>query len=136
MNRFPDAISSRDALQTLLESPWSTKGQWKVFSGGKLESTDPLTAAETCLQTIRLLAGHRTAYTDGLATAGTEDGGAGAIVTCANPADPAILHRSHFRGAAFTSSFAEEAVTMQLTLEWATANHTENSLTICTDSRY
>ncbi len=56
-------------------------------------------------------------------------------MTCGDPADPTILHQSHLRGEAFTSSFAEEAAAMQLALEWATANHPENSLTICTDSQ-
>ncbi len=56
-------------------------------------------------------------------------------MTCGHPADPTILYRSHLRGAAFTSSFAEEAAALQLTLEWATTNHPEYSLTICTDSQ-
>ncbi len=63
------------------------------------------------------------------------DGGAGVIVTRGDPADPTILHQSHLRGVAFTSSFAEEAAAMQLALEWATTNHTEYSLTICADSQ-
>ncbi len=70
-----------------------------------------------------LLAGQLTVYTDGSATAGTKDGGAGVIGTCGDPTDPTILHRSHFRGAAYTSSFAEEAPATQLALEWATTNH-------------
>ncbi len=57
------------------------------------------------------------------------------VVTCGDPADPTIFHRSHLRGAAFTSSFAEEAAAMQLALDWDTANHPENSPTICTDSQ-
>ncbi len=56
-------------------------------------------------------------------------------MTHGDPADPIILHQSHLRGAAFTSSFAEEAAAMQLALEWATTNHPEYSLTICTDSQ-
>ncbi len=51
-----------------------------------------------CLQTIRLLAGQLTVYTDDSVTAGTNDGGAGEIVTCGDPAKPTILHRSHLRG--------------------------------------
>ncbi len=35
---------------------------------------------------------------------------------------------------AFTLSFAKEAA-MQLALEWATTNHPEYSLTICTDNQ-
>ncbi len=48
-------------------------------------------------------------------------------MTRGDPADPTILHQSHLRGAAFTSSFAEEAAAMQLALEWATTNHPECS---------
>ncbi len=56
-------------------------------------------------------------------------------MTRGDPTDPTIVHQSHLRGAAFTSSFAEEAAAMQLALEWAIANHPEYSLTICTDSQ-
>ncbi len=104
-SRLPEALSSRNALQTLLECPWATKGQWKVFPEGELAPSDPPPTAETCLQTIRLLDGQLTIYTDGSASAGTKDGGAGVIVTRCDPADPTILHQSHLRGEAFTSSF-------------------------------
>ncbi len=86
------------------------------------------------LQTIRLLAGQITVYTDGSATAETNDGGAGVIVACGDPAEPTVLHRSHLRGAAFSWSFAEEAAAIQLVLEWTTASHLEHSRTTCTDS--
>ncbi len=109
--------------------------QGTMFPEHKLSPTDQLLTAETCLQTIRLIAGQLTAHTNGSATAGTKDGGAGVIVTCGDPVDPNIVHRSHLRGAAFTSPFAEEAAAIQLALEWATANHPEHSLTICTDSQ-
>ncbi len=56
-------------------------------------------------------------------------------MTRGDPADPAILHQNHLRGAAFTSTLAEEAAAMQLTLEWAITNHPVYSLTICTDSQ-
>ncbi len=59
-------------------------------------------------RTIRRLDGQLTVYTDGSVSAGTKDGGAGVIVTRGDPADPTILHQCHLRGAAFTSSFAEE----------------------------
>ncbi len=85
------------------------------------------------IQTIRCLVGQLTVYTDGSASAGTKDGGAGVIVTCGDPAAPTILHQSHPRGAGFTSSFAEEAAAMQVAMEWATTYHPEYSLTICTD---
>ncbi len=98
--------------------------------------TDPPPTSETCLQTIRLLDGQPAVYTDGSASAGTKDGGAGVIVTCGDPAAPTILHQSHLRGAALTSSFAEEMAAMQLALEWATTNHPEHSLTIYTTASH
>ncbi len=106
-----------------------------MFPEGKLAPTGPPPTAGACIQAIRLLASQLTVYTDGPATAGTKDGDAGVIVTRGDPADLTILHRSHLRGVAFTSSFAEDAAAMQFALEWATANHPENSLAICTDSQ-
>ncbi len=96
-----------------------------MFPEGKLAPTDPPPTADTCLQTIRLLDGQLTVYTDGSASAGTKDGGAGVFVTRGDPADPTILHQSHLCGASFASSFAEEAAAMELALEWATTNHPE-----------
>ncbi len=52
-----------------------------------------------------------------------------------DPVDPTILNRSHLRDLAFTSSCAEEPAAKQTALEWAMANHSEHSLTICTDSQ-
>ncbi len=62
-----------------------------MFLEGKLAPTDPPPKAESCLQSIRLLAGQLTVYTDSSATAGTKDGGAGVIGTCGDPTDPTIL---------------------------------------------
>ncbi len=129
------AYNNNAAREALFECPCVTKGQWKLFPDGKLAPTDPPPTAETCLQTIRLLAGQLTVYTYGSASAGTKDGGAGVNVTFDDPAAPTILHQSHLRGAAITSSFAEEAAAMQAAMEWATTNHPEYSLTICTDSQ-
>ncbi len=56
-------------------------------------------------------------------------------MTRGGPAAPTIVHQSHLRGAAFTSSFAEEAAAMKVAMEWATTNHPECSLTICSDSQ-
>ncbi len=63
-------------------------------------------SAPTCLQTIHVLTSPLTTYTDGSATFETGVGSAGVIMTCGNPAEPTVIHRSHHRGAAFTSSHA------------------------------
>ncbi len=121
MNRLPDTIFSKNAHQTL-QAP---EGQWKVFPKGKLAHR-PTT--ETYLQTICLLAGQATFYTDGSVTAGTQDGGAGLTVTLCDPANPTTFHRSHLCGAAFASSFAEKTAAMQLALESDTTNHSQSLL--------
>ncbi len=56
-------------------------------------------------------------------------------MTRGGPAAPTILHQSHLRGAAFTSSFAEESAAMQVAMEWAISNHPEHLLIICTVSQ-
>ncbi len=84
---------------------------------------------------LGILDGQLAVYIDGSASVGTKDGGAAVIVTRGDPADPTMLHQSHLRGAAFTSSFAKKAAAMQLALEWTTANYPEYSITICTDSQ-
>ncbi len=55
-------------------------------------------------------------------------------MTCGDPADSTIVHRSRLRGAAFISSFAQEAAAMQLAFEWATPNHPKDSFAICTEN--
>ncbi len=104
-----------------------------MFPEGQLAPRGPPPTAVTCLQTVRLLDGQLTVYTDDSASAGTKDGGAGVIH--GDPAAPTILHQSHLRGVAFASTFAEEAAVMQVAMEWATTNHTEYALTICADSQ-
>jgi ribonuclease HI len=57
-------------------------------------------------------------YTDGSASAGTTDGGAGVVVTRGDPGSPIILQRIMERGAAITSSFDEEYRAMLRALDW------------------
>ncbi len=87
---------------------------------GQRALTGPTPTAEACLQAIRLLA--RQLYNNGSSTTETKNGAAGVIVTCGDAADFTIIYWNHLCRAAFTSSFAKEAATMQLALEWATAN--------------
>ncbi len=56
------------------------------------------------LSFIRHLNARFIIYTDGSATAGTLNGGAGMVVTEGDPANPTTLLTKQQRGAAFTSS--------------------------------
>ncbi len=57
------------------------------------------------LSFIRHLNARFIIYTDGSATAGTVNGGAGMVVTEGDPANPTTLLTKQQRGAAFTSSY-------------------------------
>ncbi len=128
-NKLRDALSWSDALKPLLECPWVPKGQREGFLEGQWATMDPSPTAEACLQTIHLLASQLTAYSS--ATAGTEGGGAGVLVTCGDQADSTIIHRSPLRRAAFASSFAEEVAAMQLALKWTTSRPLPPTLKGC-----
>ncbi len=55
---------------------------------------------------------------DGLATAGTQNGGAGMVVTEGDPFNSPPLLAKQTREAAITSSYDEEKAAMPMALEW------------------
>ncbi len=120
MNRFPDAFLRGAPSKHSLNAPGQPGDNGRCFQKANWHPRTHHDSRDV---------------PDGSASAGTKDGGAGVIVTRGDPADPTILHQNRLHGAAFTSSYAEEAPVMQLALEWATTNHPEYSLTICTDSQ-
>ncbi len=67
---------------------------------------NPLLTAQMCLSNIGLLTSQLAVSRGGSVTAGSRDGGSEIFVTYGYPTDPAILHRSHLRGATFASLFA------------------------------
>ena len=75
-----------------------------------------------------------TIYTDGSASAGTKDGGAGIVVTIGDPSDPQATEVIKVRGAPYTSSFEEERAAMARACEWIRVNCQGEKITICTDS--
>ena len=75
-------------------------------------------------------------YTDGSASAGTTDGGAGVVITTGDPGSPVLLQKITERGAALTSSYDEEVRAMQRALDWV-EQHLDpcKSVAIFTDSQ-
>ncbi len=52
-----------------------------------------------------------------------------------NPPDPVIIHTSKIRGAELTSSYEEEKAAFLLALDWARANCSTESISICSESQ-
>ncbi len=85
------------------------------------------------LSFIRHLNARFIIYTDGSASAGTLNGGAGMVVTEGDPANPTTLLTKQQRGAAFTSSYDQEKAAMRMALEWLLPSHA--AAAICTASQ-
>ena len=76
-------------------------------------------------------------YTDGSASRGTRNGGAGAVVTRGSPTQPEVVTIIKTKRRTFTSSHEEEAAAMEPAVSWTStnANHPSNSILFCTDSK-
>ena len=59
----------------------------------------------------------RTVYTDGSASAGTNNGGAGVVTAIGYPANYTISHTIQRKGSRFTSSYGEEVNAMEAAAE-------------------
>ena len=85
---------------------------------------------------IRSLEPTTTIYTDGSASAGTSDGGAGIVCTTGDPTAPAITSTILVKGAKFTSSFGEEVTAMEHATLFILDNFTKHDrVVIATDSQ-
>jgi ribonuclease HI len=94
------------------------------------------TIQEAALHRAREINAQFNIYTDGSASAGTTDGGAGVVITRGDPANPTIVTRLQERGATYTCSFEEEKRAMQMAMEWMAAHlDATNSAAIFTDSQ-
>ena len=77
-----------------------------------------------------------TIYTDGSASAGTTDGGAGIVCTTGDPSAPVITSTITVKGAKFTSSFGEEVTAMEHATLYILKHCTKHDIVvIATDSQ-
>ena len=87
------------------------------------------------LAQIAAISSRLVVYTDGSASGGTLEGGAGVVVTHGDPSDPEVLERITVKGAPRTSSYEEEVAAMNAALDWIGDNcDSSDEVTICTDS--
>jgi len=74
-------------------------------------------------------------FTDGSAEAGTNNGGAAAIITVGNPNNPNIIDTIKRPTGTVCTSFHSECVAMEIGLQWLLDQNPQNSPTIFTDSK-
>ena len=76
-------------------------------------------------------------YTDGSTSGGTRNGGTAAVVTRGSPIQPEVVTMIKTKGRSFTSSYKEEAASMESALSWASTNANYPSIAIlfCIDSK-
>ncbi len=133
----PDAEYEGLPLAACTRAPWDSPNNLTVHEavpGISSKADDAVTMREATLARIRDLNSSVVIYTDGSASAGTSDGGAGVVVTCGDPADPQITQTIAVKGAPRTSSYEEEVCAMNAALDYVRTNCQEDHVTICTDS--
>ena len=75
-------------------------------------------------------------YSDGSASGGVKQGGAGVVVTFGDPESPTVVDTLMRRGSALTCSYNEEYTAMHLALDWIEEHcTTESRVTVVTDSK-
>ena len=132
---------SRPESQPLVlnaRAPWEAPDNLSVHeripgTSGKVD--DPVKLMSATLNQIRDVSTNLVVYTDGSATAGTTDGGAGVVITNGDPAAPDVRETIMVKGAQRTSSYEEEVAAMNKACDWIQENcHDGEKVTICTDS--
>ena len=136
----PLSNNPRTPLNFFAVRPWD-----RGLSHCTVSSTLPgITGRQDSVATIQSAALRRTRelnaqyniYTDGSASAGTTNGGAGVVITTGDPAAPNVVTTLQDRGAALTCSYEEERRAMQLAVDWINQHLDQStSVAIFTDSQ-
>jgi ribonuclease HI len=136
---LPIELEDRKDLEFYTRDPWSPPTNLSIFPSlevitSKNESDEKKQAAAAAR--ITNLAPDLVVYTDGSATEGTRNGGAGAVVAINDPWNPVVNTTILTKGAAFTSSYDEELRVMTTTADWVKGNCTEGERAlVMTDSK-
>ena len=136
---LPECLAERQPIHHYARDPWNYPTNLSVFPS--LEGVTNKNQSESTNQTasarrISSLAPDHVIYTDGSASAGTSQGGAGVIIADNNPLNPTIHETITIRGAKLTCSYEEEHQAMLTACKWIGANCThEQTVLIMTDSK-
>ena len=83
---------------------------------------DPILKQELTIKQINSFNADLVIYTDGSASEGTHEGGAGVVVTRGIAESPTVMTEIKVRGAALTSSYKEEREAGETAVAWLNSN--------------
>ena len=138
---IPTAARSREPITFYQRPPWKSNEHVTIHCempgiSGKHDDVSKIKAASYAR--INSFGSDFTIYTDGSATGGTIDGGAGVVVTCGPAEQPTVLETMTLRGAPLTSSYEEEFSAAMQAIRWissAPAINSDSLVAIVTDSQ-
>jgi ribonuclease HI len=133
---LPAALLEREPDLPYFPETWRPSvGSWQTIPllDGQNKTAQ---GKETALKVIREALVDWVLYTDGSASEGTTNGGAGLVVTTGDPSEPLTVYSEKIRGRRLTSSYEEEREAMLAAASWLRDNNGPRSKAlICTDSQ-
>jgi ribonuclease HI len=131
--------TSREPLSYFELAPWLDGNLERVYPyvPGLESKNEPELIRRTLSYTrIREMDSTYVLYSDGSASGGVEQGGAGVVVTFGDPEFPTVVDTLMRRGSPLTCSYNEEYTAMHLAMDWIEEHcATDSRVTVVTDSK-
>jgi len=128
----------REPLPNPFIQPWKSDadlGVWRTLPYlPTTESSPSESLAATAIRAIDNIQAETVIYTDGSCKAGTEYGGASAVVTQGPANNPRVVTIIKEKGRRITSSYEEEKAALGLALTWVNENP-QPHVAVCSDSQ-
>ena len=139
MQSLPVELANRKPITYFEHPPWLECANIEVYKhlprvSSKNDREELI--IEAAMSQLRSFNPTRILYTDGSASAGTRDGGAGLVCTIGDPADLRVTESLMRKGSKFTTSFEEEGSAMELaSMIIANTCSATDTVVIATDSQ-
>jgi len=119
--RVPTEARTRQPISFFGSDPWDDPPRINVHTevpGVEGRNDNPVLKQELTIKQINSFNADFVIYTDGSASAGTREGGAGVVVTRGLAESPVVMSEIMVRGAALTSSYEEEREAGETAIAW------------------
>ena len=139
--RVPVEATNRQQISFFGSDPWDDPPRINVHTdvpGVEGRNDDPILKQELTFKQINSFNADLVIYTDGSASEGTRDGGAGVVVTRGTAESPVVMTEIKVRGAALTSSYEEEREAGETAVAWLNSNPNidgDSRVVVATDSQ-